>query len=279
MRAPGFYDDIPEAEYHADRESLSVTGAKVLLVSPAKFHWRRDHPERKDVFDFGSAAHKTVLGVGPNLIVHEYDAEAIKSPKATKAWKTEQAEAREAGAILLLPEEHAAILAMADKLSEHKTAMSLLSNGRPEVSAYALHEPTGVMRRGRFDWLNDDMLVDYKTALSCNPRAFGSAAAKFGYDMQAGWYEDLARANGLDPRGFVFVVQEKEPPYEVACVQLDPEDVEGARSLNDAALERFRDCTAAGLWPTATPDRVVRANVPSWRWTDYQNASYIEESA
>jgi hypothetical protein len=32
--SPGFYDDIPEGEYHADRESLSISGAKVLLRSP-----------------------------------------------------------------------------------------------------------------------------------------------------------------------------------------------------------------------------------------------------
>ena len=278
LRPPGLHDDVPEAEYHADRASLSVTGAKLLLKSPAKFRYRLDHPEHKDVFDFGTAAHRMVLGVGANLVVHEYDADAVKSPKSTKAWKERQAETRASGGVLLLPEEHATIRAMADKLSGHATATSLLSSGRAEVSAYALDEDTGVLRRGRFDWLNDDMLVDYKTAQSATQRDFASAAAKFAYDMQAAWYLDLARACDLDPRGFVFIVQEKEPPYEVACIQLDPDAVNAARSLNRHALERFRDCSAAGIWPGHTPDRVVSADLPSWRWNDYHFAT-LQESA
>lgn len=276
MRAPGFYPDIPEAEYHADRESLSVSGAKTLLKSPAKFRHRLDHPEHKDVFDFGTAAHRLVLGVGADIVVHEYDPKKVTSPKATKAWKEQQAAVRTEGGVLLLPDEMATVEAMADRLASHATAMSLLSNGRPEVSAYAPDIDTGVLRRGRFDWLNDDMLVDYKTAASCLPPVFGDAAAKFGYDMQAGWYLDLARDLGLDPRGFVFVVQEKEPPYEVACIQLNPAAVDSARSLNRAALERFRDCTAAGQWPGATPDRVVSADVPPWRYREAGEVAYNE---
>lgn len=268
--------DLDEREYHADRESLSVSGAKVLLKSPAKFRWQQEHPVYKDVFDFGTAAHKMVLGVGAELVLHEYDAEKVKSPKSTNAWKAQQAEVRKAGGVLLLPEEHAAVVAMADRLAEHTTATALLSQGEAEVSAYALDEPTGIMRRGRFDWLNPDMLVDYKTAVSADRYAFAKAAANFGYDMQAAWYLDLALANGLTPRGFVFIVQEKEPPYEVACIQLDPEAVDAARSLNAHALERYRDCLAAGVWPGHTPDRIVGAEMPAWRWSEYINTPHLE---
>lgn len=257
-------DGLDEATYHADRESLSVSGAKLILQSPAKFRHRLDNPERKDVFDYGSAAHRLVLGVGPTIA-------SIDAPDwRTKAAQEFRQSCYDTGAIPLLAKDFVRVQAMADKLSEHATATALLSHGRPEVSAYALHERTGVRMRGRFDWLNEDMLVDYKTAQSADPRRFGQAAATFGYDMQADWYLSLARANGLEPRGFVFIVQEKEPPFEVACIQLDPDAVAAARSLNEHALERFRDCTESGIWPGRTPDRVVGAEVPSWRWSEYQ---------
>lgn len=272
-RNPGLYPDIPDPLYHSDRDSLSVTGAKLILKSPAKFRYRLDHPEHKDVFDFGTAAHRLVLGVGATI--RRVDSDSWR----TKAAQEARDEARAAGEVALLAKDHDTVLAMADKLSEHTTATALLSNGRPEVSAYALDEPTGVMRRGRFDWLNEDMLVDYKTAAAADARQFGQAAAKFGYDMQAAWYLDLARANDLDPRGFVFIVQEKEPPYEVACIQLDPYAVEAARALNDHALERFRDCTASGIWPGHTPDLIVSAEVPSWRWAEYQTIPTQGETA
>src|SRR5690606_17905555 len=187
-----------------------------------------------------------------------------------KAARDFRDDCRSRGTVALLAKDYARVQAMADKLSEHATATALLSKGRAEVSAYATHERTDVRMRGRFDWLNEDMLVDYKTAATADPRRFGHAAAQFGYDMQAAWYLDLARANDLDPRGFVFIVQEKEPPFEVACIQLDPDAVESARSLNEHALERFRDCTESGVWPGHTPDEVVSAEVPGWRWTEYQ---------
>lgn len=256
-------DALPEKEYHADRESLSVSGAKLILKSPAKYRHRLDNPEHRDVFDIGSAAHRLVLGVGAEI-------RRVEAPDwRTKAAQEAKAEARAAGEVPLLAKDHDTVLAMAAKIKEHRTAMALLSNGRPEVSAYADHERTGVRMRGRFDWLNEDMLVDYKTAATAEPRRFGQAAAQFGYDMQGAWYLDLARANDLDPRGFVFIVQEKEPPYEVACIQLDPEAVDAARNLNEHALERFRDCTESGIWPGHTPDAVVSADVPGWRWTEY----------
>lgn len=259
------HDDIDERDYHADRDSLSVSGAKILIKSPAKFRWQQDNPVHKDAFDFGHAAHAKVLGVGAEVVAIDVDS------RRGKAWTEPAEQARAEGKVPLLRKDAETVDAMADKLSEHTLAMALLSEGRPEVSAYAIDERTGVMRRGRFDWLNEDMLVDYKTCLSSEARQFGSAAAKFGYDMQAAWYLDLARDNDLTPRGFVFIAQEKEPPYEVACIQLDPEAVNAARALNDRALEMFRDCTEAGIWPGHTPHRIVAAEVPGWRWTEYTN--------
>lgn len=257
MRAPGFYDNIDEQAYHADRDSLSVSGAKTLLRAPALFKWEQDNPVFKDVFDFGSAAHALVLGIGCELVVHEYDAAKVKSPKATSAWKVQQAEVREAGGVLLLPDEHAAVTAMADKLSEHSLAMRLLSEGRPEVSAYALDDETGVLRRGRLDWLGPHVLTDYKTANNVDPRDLAGrygVIRKWRYDMQAAWYTDLARDLGHPAAAFAFVFQEKEAPYQVTVAYVDDSDLFDARAANRHALERFRDCTQSGIWPAYVPD-------------------------
>lgn len=261
----GFHDNIPEADYHADRTSLSVSGAKVILKAPALFRWQQEHPVHKDVFDFGSAAHKAVLGVGCELVVHEYDAEKVKSPKATSAWKAQQTEVRRAGNVLLLPDEYEAVMQMADRLSEHTLAMRLLSEGKPEVSAYTLDGATGVTRRGRFDWLGETILTDYKTAASSEPVAFVKAAVNFGYHMQHAWYLDLARDLGHPGKAFAFIAQEKEPPYLVTVIELPPELVDIGRRRNRAALERFRDCTESDLWPGYVPDdQFAQPSAPAW---------------
>ena len=247
----GFVRDLDEATYHADRTSLSVSGAKTLMKSPALFRHQQDNPVHKDVFDFGTAAHRLVLGVGAELAVVEAD-----------DWRGKGArEAREAarlnGRTPLLAKDYATVQAMADRLSEHTLAMRLLSEGEPEVSAYALDEETGVMRRGRFDWLHPSLLVDYKSAASANPRDLAGrygAVRKWGYDAQAAWYTDLARDLGHPAAAFAFVFQEKSEPYQVTVAYIDDADLWDARQHNRAALERFRDCTAAGIWPAYLPD-------------------------
>lgn len=267
---PGLHDDVPEAEYHAHRGSLSVSGAKVLLKSPKRFRWEQEHPVFKSIFDFGSAAHALVLGVGAELVVHEYDAEKVKSPKSTNAWKAEQAEVREHGGVLLTPAEYAQVEAMADELSSHTLAMQLLSAGKPEVSAYAIDEETGVMRRGRVDWLHPSLLVDYKSAASSHPDAWAGrygVISKMGYDLQAAWYTDLLRDIGHPATAFAFIAQEKEPPYEVSVIFVDDADLYAARERNRLALQIYRDCTASGIWPGALPDTSaarVRLDQPTY---------------
>lgn len=262
MSDVGFHDSIPEFEYHADRTSLSVSGAKVLLRSPALFKWQQDNPVHKDVFDFGSAAHQLVLGVGPGIAVIPATSRAKADQEAHKAAKEQ---ARADGKIPVTAEDYERVQAMADELSSHTLAMRLLSEGKPEVSAYALDEETGVMRRGRFDWLHPTLLVDYKSAQSADPRDLAGrygAVAKWGYDKQAAWYTDLARDLGHPASAFAFIFQEKTAPYQVTVAYVDDSDLFDARAANRHALERFRDCTESGIWPAYIPnDSAVRLSL------------------
>ena len=266
----GFHPDIDERTYHSDRTSLSVTGAKTILRAPALFRWQQEHPVYKSVFDFGTAAHALVLGVGAELVVHDFDTEKVKSPKATNAWKAQQAEVRKTGGVLLLPDEHATVMAMADELSSHTLAMRLLSDGQPEVSAYALDEATGVTMRGRFDWLGSQVIVDYKSCASSNPIDWSGrygVARKFGYDLQAQWYLDLARRLGHPAKAFAWVAQEKEPPYLTTVIYAEESELADAAVRNASAREIFARCMADDRWPGYVDDTFyaeIQLNEQSW---------------
>lgn len=267
---PGFYDNIPEADYHAARDSLSVSGAKTLLKAPALFKWQQDHPVEKAVFDQGSAVHAAVLGAGiESIYVAPFD-----------DWKTKAAQAERKLAYAermspILPHDWEVACDMAEALRGHAVASALLSEGRPEVSAYALDEEIGVLRRGRIDWLHPRIVVDYKTAITSEPEAFARGnVAQYGYHMQAAWYLDLARDLGHPAEGFVFIVQMKEPPYLASVVELTAEAVERGRELNRRALERFRDCTESGVWPGFTPDsEITPIDIPRWAYYDQQESA------
>lgn len=265
MLTPGFYPDVLEADYHADRESLSVSGAKVLLKAPALFRWQQDHPVHKDVFDFGSAAHALVLGRGmESIYVAPFD------DWKTKAAQVEKATGRADGLSVILPSDWLIVCDMADQLASHSKAMELLADGEPEVSAYAPDDETGVLRRCRFDLLGTGLLTDYKTTICSEPREFVRSAARFGYHMQHPWYLDLARDLGHPARGFVFIAQEKAAPYLVTVIELPPELVLAGRERNAAALQRFRDCREIDLWPGYVPsDRIATADAPAWALNNY----------
>lgn len=251
---PGLYPALPADEYHVDivpGGSLSSTGARKLITPgcPAKFRYAQDHPQPyKKVFDFGTAAHKVVLGDGPELVIFDrprWDTDAIKG---------EIAMAREEGKIPLKPHEHAQIMAMADELRRHPEAGPLLApdSGMPEQSIFWTDRGTGITCRARIDWLRfDGEASDYKSARCAEPGKFEKDAAEYGYHQQADWYLTGLHELGLadEDKPFRFVVQEKEPPYVVTVARLDTEALRIGRLLNEAARYLYARCMETGHWP------------------------------
>ena len=74
---PGIYHGLDEQCYHSDptpHRSLSSTEAKMILDAPAALHHYRNSPRApRPEFDFGSAVHSLVLGVGAHLECYPED--------------------------------------------------------------------------------------------------------------------------------------------------------------------------------------------------------------
>lgn len=271
--AAGVYDLMPEDEYHADPVpggSLSSTGARRLLPPgcPALFRYEQQHPVFKGYFDYGSAAHKMVLGTGPKIEI--VDAGDWRTDKAKDARDA----ARAAGFVPLLAHEHAQVEAMAAAIQDHPVAGALfdpLSGGRAERSVFWYDREFGVWCRCRPDWLAGQrtgsgrlIVVDYKTAEHADLDSIPKSVARYGYHQQHAWYVDGVRAVGLDDDpAFIFAFQEKRPPYLVTVVQLPFEDEQIGRERNRIALERYRDCRAAGDWPGYS-DEIELVTLPPW---------------
>jgi hypothetical protein len=274
---PGVHDGIKEDDYHADRTALSVSSAKWLLPpsTPAVFKWRRDNPDlikSSKVFEFGKAAHKTLLGVGPEITY--VDALDWK----TKAAQTTRKQVEAAGGVALLRAQEGILEEMVAAIRAHPIAGRLLATGtgRPEQSLFAKHE-SGVLIRGRLDWLphvvpgHRMIACDYKTAESADPEEFGRRAADYGYDMQTAWYRKLLILLGLDKDpAFVFVVQEKSPPYQVNVIQLNSAAHRIGEIKNRRAISTYSDCTAADAWPSF-PAEVAVAALPVWATREFED--------
>jgi hypothetical protein len=271
---PGVYD-LPAEVYHADPVpygSLSSTDARRLLESPAKFRWHRDHDVREASaeFDFGHAAHELVLGRGGGVVVCEFDDWRTKDARAMRD------EARANGQAPVLAKDFATVEAMADQLRLHPIAVRLLQpeRGQPEQALFWIDGD--VWRRALLDWLPEPpksgrlIVADYKTTADASPRAFARSVANFGYHQQAAWYLDGIHAVcGVSQAAFVFIAQEKSPPYLVNVVELDGPTLLVGQQRNRRAIELFRECRDSGVWP-GYGDDVGVVGLPRWAEVEHE---------
>lgn len=274
---PGIYADIPDAIYHDDPVpggSLSSTGARQLLSSPAIFRYRQTHREETRTFDIGHAVHALVLGVGMRVVEIPADKLAANGAASTKAAKEFIDETRAAGQIPLKGGDFYPIRMMAEAVLAHPTARRLLEqDGIPEASIFAPDPITGEWMRARPDYLPErtsgpTVAVDLKTADSAHPGNFRRSAAKWGYHQQAPYYLDaLTTVRGDDAPVMRFVVVEKSEPWLVSVCELDAEAIDRGRELNRAALDLWHRCRETGLWP-GYGDEVHRISLPMWALFD-----------
>src|SRR5574337_1899956 len=241
ITGPGIYEGIPEDTYHADTDlspelgrSLSASGAKVLLKSPARYEYERRHPRpSSDAMDLGSVAHELILRTGTRiLVVDAYDWRG-RADQATR--KAERAK----GTIVVNRPELRAAAKMAAAVRRHPLASRIFTDGRPEVSLYWIDEATGVTCRGRVDYLRARHIVDLKTARDASPRGFAKAAADYGYRESMAHYQRGVAALTGEWLPVVLVVVESEPPHLVAVYAFSNEDRSEERRVGKECRSRW----------------------------------------
>ncbi len=278
----GLCSSVSEENYHADRGSLSFSGAKLLLPPscPAKFRERRDNPPKpKREFDFGHLAHRILLRKGADIAVLNPAVHGLKrdgtvadSPRATATWKDAEAKARARGATPVHIDDARAAVRMVREVRAHPEAGPLFERGHAEVALYHTDPLTGVRLRARTDWMTtrDDRLtiVDYKTAANANRDIWMRKAYDLGYHIQFAWYVTLVkRIKWSDNPAFLFVVQEKTPPYPVSVIEMDADAYRlGCKRMNEA-IEIYRQCTATDTWP-GYGDGIQTGSLPPWAFND-----------
>ncbi|ART68169.1 hypothetical protein BTO20_05815 [Mycobacterium dioxanotrophicus] len=285
----GLHRVVPEEVYHADRGSLSVSGAKLLLPPscPAKFRWAMDNERKpKKEWDFGHVAHHLILGKGAEFAVLDPAVHGLKAdgtmsekPTATTKWRNAAAEARERGQVPISLSDHSAAEMLAASVLQHPAAGPIFRDGDAEVSLYHTDPETGVQKRGRVDWLepNGD-IDDVKTSTTANPAELVRKFWTLSYFMQAAWYRDLVIALGIaeNPR-FRFVVVEKEPPFVVTVVEYDDQAIAEGQRLNREAIRLYAECQERGVWPGYSDD-VVTISLPGWAAREAEAAVTQQEA-
>ena len=264
---PGVYD-ISAEQYHAfpgptPTPSLSQSTAKLLQpfdsddrISPYRVrHQLENPPDPSEAMVIGSAAHEWTLEGETWPLRHAVLPEDHNG--RTKIGKELVADIVADGKRPVTFEQFAQITAMKKALEAHPFAMSCFRNGAPEKSLYWYDEEFAIWRRARLDWQphgrgGDGVtrFADLKTIQTVTVAAIRKAILNFGYFQQAAWYLDGIEMLGLAEKpAFLFVFQEKTPPFEVAVVEIEETWIGWGRILNRKAMERWADGIHNNHWP------------------------------
>lgn len=270
---PGLYDSIPEAEYHADTQSLSASGAKILLG-------RRPPSPDSDALMFGRLVHIILLephrldeyvDLDPDIIGLKKDGTKADNPRNTTAWRDAVFKAKQDGLTIIGSETLAHARALAAAVEAHPEAGQLLAQATDtEVSAYAQH-PSGALVRARFDLVTPRGIVDVKTCRDGDPEQFGRVVNNLMYHVSAANYVDIARANGLTVDEYVLICVEKEPTpggeYRVSVIELHPDAIDKGRELMAEACARWLALGKRIDLPGYGDSRHV-VDLPPWAYDD-----------
>ena len=210
------YNDIPNEVYHSE---VGVSSSYVRKFGESQLHAIEVEQETTSAMHFGTAAHAMLVEGEEEF--NKQIAVVVGSPY-TKANKELKQEFIDRGLIVIKEREYHDIFAMRDNMIDEGN-MYLNGNGKIAEASFFWYEGD-VLCKCRPDVIcspqgphqeNDIVAVDYKTTFSCSPDAFKESVLKYGYLQQASWYRRGLQAAGYKVKEFVFVAQEKKPPY--AC--------------------------------------------------------------
>ena len=255
----GVFFDLPEDVYRS-APGVNVSALKDA-ITPAHYRATRESASPSEPTPaqvFGRAFHAAAL---EGRTAYAVKPEGMNfTTKEGKAW-------RDAQTLPILSQAEAkAIAGMSASLMAHPVAVNVLgSGGRAEVSCFKRDAATGLMLKGRADFLTRDAndltaIVDLKTCGfgDASEAAFSREVVKWKYHQQAAFYLDLFGASF-----FLFIAVEKEPPFAVNCFHLDAEAIAKGRAANAAALESIAAAESSGQW-NSYPAKLHTLSLPHW---------------
>lgn len=249
-------------------EGISSSELKQMVKSPAHYKWWKENASDNDTPSllFGRASHKYILET------YDFDNEFAVCPNVDRRSK----EGKEAYNKFLLDSEGKDVIsedtfeqikAMRDALYATPYAKKLL-DGVHEESFFWTDESTGLKCKCRPDSYNEKykVIVDYKTCDDASTDKFMKKSIDLNYDLQAAYYIDGMKANTGDDYIFVFIAQEKKPPYAVNILQANDSYIGSGRDMYKTMLDIYKDCSDSGNWYglMGADSSISELGLPSW---------------
>ena len=273
--------EMPDVDYFA-RPELSKSMTDKLNKSPAHFHAyiNGEDTPATDAMKFGSAYHHWVLendtfwdhyADKPEGLKKPTDAQlnakkpAEKTIKQIEEWKKFTASIQ--GKTVIKAADLEKIRNMRQVLEQHPMAAKLLFQNtlHTEIAMFWKDLDTNIPCKAKADLIRKGhVMVDLKTTEDASPAGFSKSCAKYRYHVQAVSYSGGYRQiTGEYVKAFVFVAQEKTPPYAVATYTLSAESLLEGEIQYNKNLATYTECMLKEKWP-AYSDDIEELTLPGW---------------
>ena len=222
-------------------------------------YWHLIHDTPKEdttAMKFGRAIHAYLLD--PVEFSARY-AVAPECDRRTKEGKAIWAELMESGKEVISAADMETIQRM--EVEFEPVRKKWLADVQTELPLVWTDDATGVECKGRLDALSSEWIIDYKTTTDASTNAFTREAIRYGYDLQAAMYMDAARANGYNPKGFIFIAQEKNAPYLINVIRAGDAFLDRGRWIMMDLLQKYKECRDSDTWPGYGENELI---LPEW---------------
>ena len=244
---------MTEQEYN-QHEGIRRSDLWKIRESPEKYLWSIGHPEPPTpALVFGAMVHKMLLE--PLSFSNEY-AVAPNVNRRTKdgkeAWQRFSEE--NAGKTIVSTADFDQADDMVNAVMSHPIAQKLLG-GKAEMPIFWTDEDTGELIKCRLDMLTEldgnPVVVDYKTAGNAQTDVFDRKIFDLGYHVQAYMYTEAAmhELNLTERPDFIFIVQEKKPPYSVNVIRVSEEVMTHGMDTFRELIGILHQCLETGYFP------------------------------
>lgn len=218
----------------------------------------------------GTTSHTAVLE--PERFLKDYaiwkstDAEGKTKQRRGKGW--EEFQKLNDGKVIVKDDEYDEAISLRDAVRRDPIAMKYLAMGEPEIALQWTDNDTGILCRGRIDWMTnvDDQIciVDLKTTRDASPFAFSKDCAKYSYHLQLAYYADaIELATGQMPKCVVVAV-ESHAPYDVVTYIVPEEVLDIGRVVYKELLEKLKFCNESGMWAGQGEMMERYLTLPAW---------------
>lgn len=245
------------AEQYFNSPGVSKSSLDAFSRCPAYYHAmhiaKTIKRDATPAMEFGTLLHSLVLDGRADF--HAKPDGMNFATKEGKAWREEHS-----GLPILSLNDSNDLYKMADAIKNHPHAAPLFSTGKPEVSLFAKHK-NGLDIKGRLDWLSDYYIVDIKTTTDASDKGIYGSMKSFRYWLQAAFYLNLAKLNGLQNcKDFYFVFIERGGLVNIW--QMSQPDIEMGNIVMDSELDSLLECYENDEWPDYSATKPEPRHLP-----------------